>query len=63
MAFALNRNVDFNDLHKALDEENIKVGAGRRAALGWAAGSGLHQGGLRASSSGGERGVGLAGLP
>jgi hypothetical protein len=26
-AFALNRNVDFNDLHKPLDEDSIKVGA------------------------------------
>ncbi len=25
-AFALNRNVDFNDLHKPLDEDDIKVG-------------------------------------
>lgn len=27
VAFALNRNVDFNDLHKPLDEESIKVTA------------------------------------
>jgi hypothetical protein len=27
-SFALNRNVDINDLHKPLDEENIKVGGG-----------------------------------
>lgn len=26
-SYALNRNVDINDLHKPLDEENIKVGA------------------------------------
>ncbi len=25
VAFALNRNVDFNDLHKPLDEDSIKV--------------------------------------
>lgn len=25
VAYALNRNVDFNDLHKPLDEDNIKV--------------------------------------
>ncbi|GBF97910.1 vesicle-fusing ATPase-like, partial [Raphidocelis subcapitata] len=27
-SFALNRNVDINDLHKPLDEENIKAGGG-----------------------------------
>ncbi len=25
-SYALNRNVDINDLHKPLDEDNIKVG-------------------------------------
>jgi hypothetical protein len=33
-SFALNRNVDINDLHKPLDEDNIKVGRGARAAGG-----------------------------
>ena len=28
-AYALNRNVDFNDLQKPLDEEDIKVGIGK----------------------------------
>jgi SpoVK/Ycf46/Vps4 family AAA+-type ATPase len=30
-SFALNRNVDINDLHKPLDEENIKAGGKGRA--------------------------------
>ncbi len=36
-AYALNRNINFNDLHAALDEENIKVG-GRGRARGGARG-------------------------
>lgn len=54
-AFALNRNVDFSDLHKPLDEENIKVGGGRgergRAAMA---------GGSRGRISGGLGGGGQA---
>jgi hypothetical protein len=38
VAYALNRNVDFNDLHKPLDEDNIKV---RRGVI-WARGMCTH---------------------
>ena len=31
VAYALNRNVDFNDLQKPLDEEDIKVGRAARS--------------------------------
>ena len=34
-SFALNRNVDVNDLHKPLDEDNIKVGGPVYEPLVW----------------------------
>jgi vesicle-fusing ATPase len=34
-SFALNRNVDVNDLHKPLDEDNIKVGTPSLETLAW----------------------------
>lgn len=43
-AYALNRNINFNDLHAALDEENIKVG-GRGKPGGRGPGPGTAGGG------------------
>lgn len=33
-SFALNRNVDINDLHKPLDEDNIKVAVRGKGLVG-----------------------------
>lgn len=43
-SYALNRNVDINDLHKPLDEENVKVG--------WLGGRGATQRGRKGGRAG-----------
>lgn len=62
-AFALNRNVDFSDLHKPLDEENIKVGGGavvEGRGRGSSDGRG-NEGGAAVEVKGEARGTAVAG--